>query len=106
MDAPRRKGGFSAQAQYKQESLLLGTAVAVGWDISGAAGPSPVEKSEGKRVLVEDVYVEDDDKPRPLQPGKCYDSDEDDDGDAPPPVSPREGIAPPLIDGGEGKCDA
>ena len=106
MDAPRRKGGLSLQAQCKQESLLLGTAGAVGWDISGAADPSPVEKSEGKRVLVEDVYGEDDDEPRPLRPRKCYDSDEDDDGDAPPPVSPREGIVPPLLDGGEGKSDA
>ena len=99
MDAPRRKGGLSAQAQCEQESFLLGTAVVVGQDISLAAGSSPVEKSEEERTLVEDVEDEDDDEHPPLRPRDCYDSDDDDD-DAPPPLLPQKGIAPPLLDGG------
>ena len=106
MDAPRRKGGLSLQAQCKQESLLLGTAVAMGRDILGAAGPSPAEKSEGEKALVEDVDKEEDDEPPPLRTRECYDSDEDDDDNDHPPLLPGEGIALPLLDGGEGKSDA
>ena len=106
LDAPRRKGGLSLQAQCEQKSLLLGTAVAVDRDILGAAGPSPAEKSEGERVLVEDVNDEDDDKPPPLRPREYNDNDKDDNNDDPPPLLPREGIASPLLDGCEGKSDA
>ena len=47
--------------------LLLGTAMAVGREISGAAGPSPMEESARERVCVEEVDTEDDGVPH-----HCY----------------------------------
>ena len=105
MDAPGRKGGLSAQAQHKQESVLLGTAVGIGRDISAASGPSHADKLRGERVFVEDVNDDDDDEPPPLQPREDDSSDDDDDYPH-PSMTPQEGIAPPLLDGGEGKPNA
>ena len=68
MDAPGREGSLSAQAQWKQERLLLGTTVAVGREISGAAGPSPADELASERVRVEDVEDEDYGDPLPLLP--------------------------------------
>ena len=105
MDAPRRKGGLSEQAQCKLESVLLGTAVGVGRDMSYAAGPSHAEKLRGERVFVEQVNDNDDDETPPLKLREDYSSDDDDDY-AHPSMAPQEGIAPPLLDGGEGESDA
>ena len=104
MDAPGRKGDPSARSQREQENVLLGTAVAVGRAISGVAGPSHAEKVEEARVFVENVEDDDDDEPPPLQLRIDYDSDEEDDDDVPLPEMPQ-GIAPPLLDGGEGEND-
>ena len=104
LDAPGRKGDLSARSQREQENVLLGTAVAVGRAISGVAGPSHAEKVEEARVFVENVEDDDDDEPPPLQLRIDYDSDEEDDDDVPLPEMPQ-GIAPPLLDGGEGEND-